>query len=120
MLGGRCAAPSPRPEGGVFTVAGARAVFSSREPAAFGAGVRAATGGRGVDAVLNSLAGEEAVQTSLGLLRPFGQFCELGKRDAYADAPLRQRAFLNGVSRHASRPDASRKFRGAFDGPFLW
>ena len=105
-------------EGAVYTAAGARAVFSSREPAAFGAGMRAATGGRGVDAVLNSLAGEEAVQTSLGLLRPFGQFCELGKRDAYADAPLRQRAFLNGVSRHASRPDASRKLRGTFDGPF--
>ena len=84
---------------------GVAAVFTSRRPSAFSTGVRAATGGDGVDVVLNSLAGEESVRASLSLLRPFGQFCELGKRDAYADAPLRQGAFLAGLSYHASHLD---------------
>lgn len=40
------------------------------------------TGGEGVDVVLNSLAGE-ALLRSLRVLRPFGRFLELGKRDFY-------------------------------------
>ncbi|HXP30307.1 MAG TPA: SDR family NAD(P)-dependent oxidoreductase [Stellaceae bacterium] len=52
------------------------------------------TGGAGVDVVLNSLGGE-AMERSLGLLRPFGRFLELGKRDFYLNTrvglrPLRQ------------------------------
>ncbi|MET8981426.1 SDR family NAD(P)-dependent oxidoreductase [Streptomyces sp. NPDC004539] len=42
--------------------------------------VRAATGGRGVDIVLNSLAGE-FVDASLRLLVPDGRFVEMGKTD---------------------------------------
>ena len=44
----------------------------------------------GVDVVLNSLAGE-AMERSLGLVRPFGRFVELGKRDFVENrrAPLR-------------------------------
>ncbi|TQM31120.1 type I polyketide synthase [Nocardia bhagyanarayanae] len=42
--------------------------------------VRAATSGAGVDVVLNSLSGA-AVSRSLALLRPFGRFVEIGKRD---------------------------------------
>ncbi len=41
---------------------------------------KAATGGRGVDVVLNSLAGEFA-DASLGLLAPGGRFLEMGKTD---------------------------------------
>ncbi|MFI8997837.1 type I polyketide synthase [Streptomyces sp. NPDC053542] len=41
---------------------------------------RAATGGRGVDVVLNSLAGE-AIDASLRLLAPGGRFAEMGKTD---------------------------------------
>ena len=41
---------------------------------------RAATGGRGVDVVLNSLAGD-LIDASLRLLAPGGRFVELGKTD---------------------------------------
>ena len=59
------------------------------------------TGGQGVDVVLNSLSGE-AMERSLGLLRPFGRFLELGKRDFYANTrmgirPLRQNVAYFGV-----------------------
>ncbi|MTE22443.1 SDR family NAD(P)-dependent oxidoreductase [Streptomyces sp. TRM43335] len=46
-----------------------------------------ATGGRGVDVVLNSLSGE-AVTRSLELLKPGGHFVELGKRDLAANERL--------------------------------
>lgn len=49
--------------------------------------VPAATGGEGVDMVVNSLAGE-AVARGLSALRPYGRFLELGKRDIYANAQL--------------------------------
>jgi polyketide synthase 12 len=43
------------------------------------------TGGRGVDVVLNSLAGE-ALTRSLGLLAPNGRFVEIGKQDVYSNS----------------------------------
>ncbi|MEU5274081.1 type I polyketide synthase [Streptomyces hygroscopicus] len=49
--------------------------------------VREATGGEGVDLVLNSLAGA-AIRAGLECLRPFGRFVELGVRDILSDAPL--------------------------------
>lgn len=51
----------------------------------------------GVDIVLNSLAGE-AMERSLELLRPFGRFVELGKRDFYANTKVGLRPFRNNVS----------------------
>ena len=57
------------------------------------------TGGRGVDAVLNSLAGE-GMARSLDVVRPFGHFLELGKRDFFNDSPLRLRPFRNNISYH--------------------
>ena len=45
--------------------------------------VRRATGGEGVDLVLNSLPGA-AVTRSLGVLRAYGRFLEIGKIDIYA------------------------------------
>jgi NADPH:quinone reductase-like Zn-dependent oxidoreductase/acyl carrier protein len=48
----------------------------------FAAGVRARTGGRGVDVVLNSLSGE-FIGASLGVLAPHGRFIEIGKREIW-------------------------------------
>ncbi|QCE33404.1 SDR family NAD(P)-dependent oxidoreductase [Acetobacteraceae bacterium] len=55
------------------------AVFDSRT-LAFYDGIKTATGGRGVDVVLNVLSGE-ALQATLKLMAPFGRFVEIGKRD---------------------------------------
>ncbi|MDJ1134233.1 type I polyketide synthase [Streptomyces iconiensis] len=59
--------------------------------------VRSLTNGRGVDVVLNSLAGEAMVR-SLELLRPGGRFLELGKRDFYENKPLLLRPFNNNIA----------------------
>lgn len=52
---------------------------------------------KGVDVVLNSLAGE-AMERSIELLRPFGRFLELGKRDFYANTKIGLRPFRRNVS----------------------
>ncbi|MEO1330274.1 MAG: SDR family NAD(P)-dependent oxidoreductase, partial [Pseudomonadota bacterium] len=75
---------------------GADIVASSREQAYVEATL-AATGGAGVDVVLNSLAGRD-MERSLALLRPFGRFCELGKRDYFEDGDLALRAFRRNLS----------------------
>jgi len=49
--------------------------------------VRQLTDDRGVDVVINALAGE-ALRASLRLLAPWGRFVELGKRDVYRGASL--------------------------------
>lgn len=61
--------------------AGAELVLDSRDPG-FADRLRGA-GFEGVDVALNSLAAE-AMERTLGLMRPFGRFIELGKRD-YAE-----------------------------------
>jgi acyl transferase domain-containing protein/NADPH:quinone reductase-like Zn-dependent oxidoreductase/acyl carrier protein len=58
---------------------GVKHVMDSRS-LAFADEVRAATGGVGVDVVLNSLAGD-FIAASLGVLAKGGRFLELGKRD---------------------------------------
>jgi NADPH:quinone reductase-like Zn-dependent oxidoreductase/acyl carrier protein len=45
------------------------------------------TRGEGVDIVLNSLAGE-AISKSLSILRPYGRFLEIGKRDIYQNTRI--------------------------------
>jgi acyl transferase domain-containing protein len=57
--------------------------------------IRAATGGEGIDLVLNSLTGE-TIAASLSVLRPGGRFLELGKTDLW-DQP-RVDAFRPGVT----------------------
>ena len=52
----------------------------------------AATGGEGVDVVLNSLAGRH-IELCLQALRPGGWHCEIGKMDIYADSALGLRMF---------------------------
>ena len=53
--------------------------------------------GLGVDVVLNSLAGE-AINQNLRVLKPFGRFLELGKRDFYENTPVGLRPFRNNIS----------------------
>lgn len=70
---------------------GVRHVFDSRS-LSFVDDIKAATGGRGVDVVLNFLTGE-MMEQSLSLLAPFGRFIEIGKRDIDANNPLPLRYF---------------------------
>lgn len=93
--GARVAASAGTPAKRAFLrAAGAELVLDSRD-AGFADALRAVWPD-GVDVVLNSLAGV-AMERSLGLLRPFGRFLELGKRD-YAEnsrvalRPLRRNA----------------------------
>ncbi|MEM7127319.1 MAG: zinc-binding dehydrogenase [Chloroflexota bacterium] len=55
------------------------------------------TAGRGVDVVLNSLAGDFQIR-SLGLLAKFGRFLELGKQDIYANHHLELYPFRNNLT----------------------
>ncbi|SHN35299.1 type I polyketide synthase [Rhizobacter sp. OV335] len=60
---------------------GVRAVMDSRSTS-FAAELMRATGGAGVDVLLNSLAGD-FIPTGLGVVAPGGWFLELGKRDIW-------------------------------------
>ncbi len=75
---------------------GADHVFDSRS-LAYADQILAATGGEGVDVVLNSLAGE-AIRRNLHVLRPFGRFLELGKRDFFENTPVGLRPFKDNIS----------------------
>ncbi|MEY2335607.1 type I polyketide synthase [Acidithiobacillus ferrianus] len=55
------------------------------------------TGGTGIDVLLNSLSGE-AIRRNLQVLRPFGRFLELGKRDFYENTAVGLRPFRNNLS----------------------
>lgn len=71
-------------------------IFSSRD-VSFAPGVMAMTKGRGVDVVLNSLAGT-LLQESFNCLAPFGRFVEIGKRDLEQNSSLAMEAFTRAVS----------------------
>ena len=64
---------------------------------AFADEVLTATGGEGVDVVLNSLTGE-AIAKGLAALRPYGRFLEIGKRDIYGHGRLRLWQLRNNAS----------------------
>ncbi len=55
------------------------------------------TNGEGIDVVLNSLSGE-FIPASLGLLRDYGRFIEIGKRDYYEDQRIGLKPFLKNLS----------------------
>ena len=75
---------------------GADHVLDSRS-LAFADQILAMTDGEGVDVVLNSLAGE-ALRRGLDVLRPFGRFLEIGKRDFFENTPIGLRPFKNNIS----------------------
>ncbi len=75
---------------GVERVANSRAVTFADE-------IRQWTNGEGVDVVLNSLSGD-FIPASLGVLRSYGRFVEIGARDIYANTPLGLRPFANNLS----------------------
>ncbi|MEM9455499.1 MAG: type I polyketide synthase [Myxococcota bacterium] len=64
---------------------------------AFAAEVREATGGEGVDVVLNSLSGE-GIAAGMSLLRPYGRFIDLSKRDIYGGSGLDLSPFRRSLS----------------------
>jgi NADPH:quinone reductase-like Zn-dependent oxidoreductase len=66
-------------------------IFYSRN-ADFGLAVRTATGGKGVDVVINSLAGD-LLRESWDCLAPFGRFLEIGKRDIISNTRLEMAKF---------------------------
>lgn len=57
----------------------------------------AATNDEGVDVILNSLPGE-AILKGLELLRPFGRFVDIGKRDIVEDMQVGLLPFAKGIS----------------------
>ena len=75
---------------------GAEHVFDSRS-LDFAEEILVATNGEGVDVVLNSLAGE-AIRRNLRVLKPFGRFLELGKRDFFENTPIGLRPFKDNIS----------------------
>ncbi|MGE8066738.1 SDR family NAD(P)-dependent oxidoreductase [Pseudomonas sp. NPDC089569] len=97
---------------------GVEHVFDSRS-LAFADDILAITAGRGVDVVLNSLAGE-AINRNLQVLKPFGRFLELGKRDFYQNTKIGLRPFRNNISYFgidadqlmSERPDLTRRLFG--------
>jgi acyl transferase domain-containing protein/D-arabinose 1-dehydrogenase-like Zn-dependent alcohol dehydrogenase/acyl carrier protein len=71
-------------------------VFDSRS-LSFAADVMQATGGQGVDVLLNSLAGEFILK-GLEVLAPFGRFVEIGARDIYQNSQIGLRPFAKNLS----------------------
>jgi phthiocerol/phenolphthiocerol synthesis type-I polyketide synthase C len=98
----------------LVTALGAEHVFDARANG-FVEEVRGVTGS-GVEVVLNSLSGE-AMELSIGLLKPFGRFVELGKRDFLANTHIGLRPFRNNLAYFGvdldqlmlTKPDQSRQ-----------
>jgi NADPH:quinone reductase-like Zn-dependent oxidoreductase len=75
---------------------GVEHVFDSRS-LDFVDDINAVTDGEGVDVVLNALAGE-FIPASMSLLKPFGRFLEIGKKDIYSDTQMGLYPFRNNLS----------------------
>lgn len=97
-------------------------IFFSRDTS-FVKGIKRMTNGRGVDVVLNSLAGE-ALRQTWNCIAPFGHFVEIGIMDILNNTGLDMRPFLQDATftffnlRHVeqSRPDLMAIIlEGAFD-----
>ncbi|ORY17862.1 putative polyketide synthase [Clohesyomyces aquaticus] len=71
-------------------------IFYSRD-CSFSQGVKFRTNGRGVDVILNSLAGDE-LRASWECIAPFGRFLEIGKRDILQHEALPMFNFVRNVS----------------------
>ena len=75
---------------------GVEHVLDSRS-LSFAEDIMTLTNGAGIDMVLNSLAGE-AINRNLSILKPFGRFLELGKRDFYENTRIGLRPFRNNIT----------------------
>ncbi|KAI1636396.1 putative polyketide synthase [Biscogniauxia mediterranea] len=71
-------------------------IFHSRDDS-FVDGLKIATGGRGVDVVINSLTGS-LMHASWGCVANFGRFIEVGKRELLDNGKLDMHVFLRNVS----------------------
>jgi 1-acyl-sn-glycerol-3-phosphate acyltransferase len=96
---------------------GVEAVMDSRS-LSFADTVLEMTGGEGVDVVLNSLAGE-AIAKGIGVLRPYGRFIEIGKRDIYGDSKIGLLGFRKNISFFAVDLDRLCNERPALAGEML-
>lgn len=76
---------------------GVKHIYNSRELTYAEEILGSTPDGKGVDVVLNSLAGE-AINQNFRVLKPFGRFLELGKRDFYENTPIGLRPFRNNIS----------------------
>ena len=96
-LGAEVFAAAGTPEKRAFVKSiGADHVLDSRS-LAFADDILELTEGEGVDVVLNSVYGE-AVNRNLSILKPFGRFLELGKRDFYENSRIGLRPFRNNIT----------------------
>lgn len=103
---------------------GVRHVLDSRS-LSFAEDIMTLTNGAGIDMVLNSLAGE-AINRNLSILKPFGRFLELGKRDFYENTRIGLRPFRNNITYFGidadqlmnERPDLTAKLFGEVMGLF--
>lgn len=86
-----------------LALSGVAHVYNSRD-CSFVNEILADTKGEGVDVVINSLAGE-AMRQSVALLRPFGRFLELGKRDFVENTSLGLKPFKENISYFAIDAD---------------
>ena len=75
---------------------GVHHVFNSRE-LAFVDDVERVTNGAGVDVVLNSIAGD-GMRAGLRLLKPFGRFVEIGKRDFVDNRALNMGDLIDNIA----------------------
>ncbi len=96
---------------------GATFVSDSRS-LAFADDIRRATNGEGVDIVLNSLSGE-AITKGLGLLRSYGRFVEIGKRDIYDNSNVGLLPFSKSLAYYAVDLDNMSRERPAKIGIML-
>jgi acyl transferase domain-containing protein/thioesterase domain-containing protein/acyl carrier protein len=97
LLGAEIFATAGNPEKRAFLHSlGIEQVMDSRT-LAFADIVMERTQGKGVNVVLNSLAGE-FIPKSLSVLAPFGRFLEIGKRDIYENSQLNFRHFEKNLS----------------------
>ncbi|KAH6603842.1 polyketide synthase [Trichoderma cornu-damae] len=71
-------------------------IFNSRD-ASFTEDITAATGGRGVDVIVNSLVGD-LMHASWSCIAPFGRFVEIGKRELIDAGKLDMRIFLKNAT----------------------
>ena len=76
-------ATASRPKHGRLHSLGVEQVFDSRTTS-FGEEILAATGGKGVDVVLNSLTGPGFIEASLSCLGQGGQFIEIARREIWS------------------------------------